>query len=92
MDYPIREINDYEKSHLDLIEQRLDNHLFSWCLVRNEDIYDEDSDEVWRSFTFNQGFKEYTFVITPKKDIKFFESGVPQQLVKEIMDAINKPI
>ena len=84
-----REINDYEKCCLDLIENRLHDCCCSFELVDSENIYDEDEDIVYRSFTFNRGIEEWIFCISPNKQIKYFQYGVPDTLIEEILDAIN---
>ena len=84
-----RSITQIEKGCLDLIEERLEDCVSSFALIKTENIYDEDEDIVYRSFTFNRGMEEWVFCISPKKEIKFFEFGVPDVLVEEIKDAIR---
>ena len=83
-----RKINDYERCCLNLFEDRLHDCLCSFELIKSENIFDEDTDTVFRSFTFNRGIEEHIFVIAPNKEIKYFEYGVPETLVEEIKDAI----
>ena len=85
----IREINSYERSCLDLIEQRLDDIVGSFVLIKSENIYDEDEDIVYRSFTFNRGIEEWVFCISPNKQIKYFEYGVPQELVDDVLESLD---
>ena len=85
----IREINLYEQGCLDLIEQRLDDIVSSFELIKTENIYDENEDIVYRSFTFNRGIEEWVFCIAPNKQIKYFESGVPETLCEEILESLN---
>ena len=85
----IREINSYERSCLDLIEQRLDDIVGSFVLIKSENIYDEDKDIVYRSFTFNRGIEEWVFCISPNKQIKYFEYGVPQELVDDVLESLD---
>ena len=58
-----RKINDYERCCLNLIEDRLHDCLCSFELIKSENIFDEDTDTVFRSFTFNRGIEEHIFVI-----------------------------
>ena len=85
----IREINLYEQGCLDLIEQRLNDIVGSFVLIKSENIYDEDEDIVYRSFTFNRGIEEWVFCIAPNKQIKYFESGVPETLCEEILESLD---
>ena len=85
----IREINLYEQGCLDLIEQRLGDIVSSFELIKTENIYDEDEDIVYRSFTFNRGIEEWTFCISPNKQIKYFEYGVPQELVDDVLESLD---
>ena len=85
----IREINLYEQGCLDLIEQRLGDIVSSFELIKTENIYDEDEDIVYRSFTFNRGIEEWVFCISPNKQIKYFESGVPETLCEEILESLD---
>ena len=84
-----RSITQIEKGCLDLIEERLEDCVSSFALIKTENIYDEDEDIVYRSFTFNRGIEEWVFCISPQKEIKFFEFGVPDVLVEDIKDAIR---
>ncbi len=84
-----REINKYEESCLSLIEQRLGDTVSSFVLIKTENIYDEDEDIVYRSFTFNRGIEEWVFCISPNKVIKYFEYGVPQELVEEVVESLD---
>ena len=86
--YKQRDITEYEKCCLELIGQRLNDGLTSYVLVDSENLYDEDSDEVWRSFTFEVGIKRNIFVISPNKEIKYFQSGVPQSLCDQINECL----
>ena len=85
----IREINLYEQGCLDLIEQSLGDIVSSFELIKTENIYDEDEDIVYRSFTFNRGIEEWVFCIAPNKQIKYFESGVPETLCEEILESLD---
>tara|TARA_B100000214_G_C23887488_1_gene590166 strand:- start:717 stop:983 length:267 start_codon:yes stop_codon:yes gene_type:complete len=85
----IRKISDYENGCLNLIEQRLEDIVSSFVLIRSENIYDEDEDIVYRSFKFNRGIEEWVFCISPNKEIKFFEYGVPQELVDDVLESLN---
>ena len=85
----IREINLYEQGCLDLIEQRLNDIVGSFVLIKSENIYDEDEDIVYRSFTFNRGIEEWIFCISPNKQIKYFEYGVPQELVDDVLESLD---
>ena len=85
----IREINLYEQGCLDLIEQRLGDIVSSFELIKTENIYDEDEDIVYRSFTFNRGIEEWVFCIAPNKQIKYFEFGVPETLCEEILESLD---
>ena len=85
----IREINLYEQGCLDLIEQRLNDIVGSFVLIKSENIYDEDEDIVYRSFTFNRGIEEWVFCISPHKQIKYFEYGVPQELIDEVLESLD---
>ncbi len=84
-----RDINNFEDSRLNLIEKRLNDYVSSWELIESENIYDEDEDTVYRSFTFNRGMENTTFVISPTKEIKFFEYGVNDQLVDEVLISLD---
>ena len=84
-----RDFTNFERSCLDLIESRLDDGLCSFVLIDSENIFDEDSDEVWRHFTFNRGIENYNFVISPNKEIKYFEYGVPKTLCEQIQECLN---
>ena len=84
-----REINKYEEGCLSLIEQRLVDTVSSFVLIKTENIYDEDEDIVYRSFTFNRGIEEWVFCISPIKQIKYFEYGVPQELVEEVIESLD---
>mgnify|MGYP001180326994 FL=1 len=84
-----RTITQIEQGCLDLIEERINDCACSFELVATENIYDEDDDTVYRSFTFNHGMKKWIFCISPQKEIKYFEYGVPQVLVDEVLDAIR---
>ena len=84
-----RDINNFEDSRLNLIEKRLNDYVSSWELIESENIYDEDEDTVYRSFTFNRGMENSTFVISPNKEIKFFEYGVNDQLVDEVLISLD---
>ena len=85
----IREITSYERSCLDLIEQRLNDIVSSFVLIESENIFDEDTDTVCRSFTFNRGIEEWVFCISPNKQIKYFEYGVPQELVDDVLESLD---
>ena len=85
----IREINVYEEGCLSLIEQRLNDIVSSFVLIKSENIYDEDEDIVYRSFTFNRGIEEWVFCISPNKQIKYFEYGVPQELVDDVLESLD---
>ena len=85
----IRKITDYESSCLDLIEQRLEDIVSSFVLIKSENIYDEDKDIVYRSFKFNRGIEEWLFCISPNKQIKYFEYGVPQELVDDVLESLD---
>ena len=85
----IREINLYEQGCLDLIEQRLNDIVGSFVLIKSENIYDEDEDIVYRSFTFNRGIEEWIFCISPNKQIKYFEYGVPKELIDEVLESLD---
>ena len=85
----IREINVYEEGCLSLIEQRLNDIVSSLVLIKSENIYDEDEDIVYRSFTFNRGIEEWVFCIAPNKEIKYFESGVPQELADDVLASLQ---
>ena len=85
----IREINLYEQGCLDLIEQRLNDIVGSFVLIKSENIYDEDEDIVYRSFTFNRGIEEWVFCISPNKQIKYFEYGVPKELIDEVLESLD---
>ena len=84
-----RTITQVEQGCLDLIEERIEGCAYSFELIKTENIYDEDDDIVYRSFTFNRGMEEWVFCISPQKEIKFFEFGVPDVLVEDIKDAIR---
>ena len=84
-----RTITQIEQGCLDLIEERINDCACSFELVSTENIYDEDEDIVYRSFTFNRGMEEWVFCISPQKEIKFFEFGVPDVLVEDIKNAIR---
>jgi hypothetical protein len=84
-----RKISDYENACLNLIEQRLEDIVSSFVLIRSENIYDEDEDIVYRSFKFNRGIEEWVFCISPNKEIKFFEYGVPQELVDDVLESLD---
>ena len=85
----IRKITDYESCCLDLIEQRLDDIVSSFVLIKSENIFDEDTNTVCRSFTFNRGIEEWVFCISPNKQIKYFEYGVPQELVDDVLESLD---
>tara|TARA_B100000683_G_C11986339_1_gene347807 strand:+ start:126 stop:392 length:267 start_codon:yes stop_codon:yes gene_type:complete len=85
----IRKITDYESSCLDLIEQRLDDIVSSFVLIKSKNIFDEDTNMVCRSFTFNRGIEEWVFWISPNKQIKYFEYGVPQELVDDVLESLD---
>ena len=85
----IRKITDYESVCLDLIEQRLDDIVSSFVLIKSENIFDEDTNTVCRSFTFNRGIEEWVFCISPNKQIKYFEYGVPQELVDDVLESLD---
>ena len=85
----IRKITDYESSCLDLIEQRLDDIVSSFVLIKSENILDKDTNTVCRSFTFNRGIEEWVFCISPNKQIKYFEYGVPQELVDDVLESLD---
>ena len=85
----IRKITDYESGCLDLIEQRLDDIVSSFVLIKSENIFDEDTNTVCRSFTFNRGIEEWVFCISPNKQIKYFEYGVPQELVDDVLESLD---
>ena len=84
-----REINKYEEGCLSLIEQRLGDTVSSFVLIKTENIYDEDEDIVYWSFTFNRGIEGWVFCISPHKTIKYFEYGVPQELVEEVIESLD---
>ena len=85
----IREINLYEQGCLDLIEQRLNDIVGSFVLIKSENIYDEDKDIVYRSFTFNRGIEEWVFCISPNKQIKYFEYEVPKELIDDVLESLD---
>tara|TARA_Y100001980_G_C14319286_1_gene140585 strand:- start:287 stop:553 length:267 start_codon:yes stop_codon:yes gene_type:complete len=87
--YKHRDVTEYEDCCLNLVEKRLDDGLTSYVLVDSENIYDEESDEVWRRFTFEVGIKRHVFVISPNKEIKYFEFGVPQSLCDQILECLR---
>ena len=85
----IRKITDYESGCLDLIEQRLDDIVSSFVLIKSENIFDEDTNTVCRSFTFICGIKEWVFCISPNKQIKYFEYEVPKELIDDVLESLD---
>ena len=83
-----RKINIEESRCLDYIEDVLTLNISNWEIIKSENIYDEDTDCVFRSFTFNRGNEEYEICIAPYCEIKGCRIGIPSPLVIDIANCL----
>ena len=62
-----------DKQLLDFPQFHLEREISSWAIDAAEDLFDEDSDETYRSFWFSVGPCQTVIVIAPTWEIKFFK-------------------
>jgi hypothetical protein len=83
----------YKKVEQDLLPLILMTHKFEefisdYALMKTEDLWDEDFDQVVRAFFFEKGTSEYIISITPDGLIRRPHTKYPSQLSVQIHNVI----
>jgi len=83
----------YKKVEQDLLPLILMTHKFEefisdYALMKTEDLWDEDFDQVVRAFFFEKGDREYIISITPDGLIRRPHTKYPSQLSVQIHNVI----
>ena len=83
----------YKKVKQDLLPLILMTHKFEefisdYALMKTEDLWDEDFDQVVRAFFFEKGTREYIISITPDGLIRRPHTKYPSQLSVQIHNVI----
>ena len=87
------EENYYKKVEQDLIPlilmtNNLNMLIADFALIKTEDVWDEEFDQVVRAFFFEKGTRQYIISITPEGLIRMPHTKYPAQLSVQIHNVI----
>ena len=71
-----------------LITQKAEELIADHALVKTEDLWDEDYDQVVRALFFEKGTREYIITITPEGLIRASHTKYPAQLSIQVHNVI----
>ena len=71
-----------------LITLKAEQLIADYALVKTEDLWDEDYDQVVRALFFEQGTREYIVSITPQGLIRETHTKYPRQLSVQLHNAV----
>ena len=73
---------------LNVLQVDLEENISSFEIIKSENLYDEDSDRIFRCFKFNRGKSKYKIVITPECTIRYADRS-PSQLIVEVANIMT---
>ena len=71
-----------------LITLKAEELIADYALVKTEDLWDEDYDQVVRALFFEKGTREYIITITPEGLIRASHTKYPSQLSTQLHNLI----
>ena len=86
--YFMRDINELENTCLDYIQENLEEDISNYEIISSENLYDDETDIVYRGYTFNRGNEEYKIAISPSGLIKCVSEDIPNNLIIDISNSL----
>ena len=86
--YFMRDINEIENTCLDYIQENLEEDISNYEIISSENLYDDETDIVYRGYTFNRGNEEYKIAISPSGVIKCVSPDIPNFLIIDIANSL----
>ena len=71
-----------------LMKMKFEEFISDYALMKTEDLWDEDYDQVVRALFFEKGTREYIITITPQGLIRASHTKYPSQLSTQLQNLI----
>ena len=83
-----KELQDTYQSSLSYIQELLELNLSSIEIIKHEDVWDEDKEEIVRVLTLNRGTSTYYLCVTPRGFWKSMDLDIPSNLLMDIHNVL----
>ena len=84
----MRQINENENCCLDFFQYSLEQDISNYEIISSENVYDDETDIVYRGYTFNRGNEDYKIAISPSGLIKCVSPDIPNFLIIDIANSL----